>query len=197
MPFLELIIIILSYLFGSINSAIIVCKLLRLPSPRSVGSGNPGTTNVLRLGGKKAAFFTLVGDLVKGLIPVLLAHLLQFQIIAISIVAFAAVLGHIAPIFFNFKGGKGVATLIGVILGLNIFIGLAFIITWLVIAALTRYSSLAAIIATIETPFIVYYFYNVESFIVFLLLAIIILVRHKDNITRLITQQENKIGSKK
>ena len=193
MPFLELLIIILSYLFGSLNSAIIVCKLLKLPSPRSIGSGNPGTTNVLRLGGKKAAFFTLAGDLIKGLIPVLIAHFLQFQIIAISIVAFAAVLGHIAPIFFNFKGGKG----IGVLFGLNLFIALAFVITWLIIAILTKYSSLAAIIATIEIPFIIYYTYNIESFIIFFILAIIILARHKDNITRLIAQEESKIGKKK
>ena len=197
MPFLELLIIILSYLFGSLNSAIIVCKLLKLPSPRSIGSGNPGTTNVLRLGGKKAAFFTLAGDLIKGLIPVLIAHFLQFQIIAISIVAFAAVLGHIAPIFFNFKGGKGIATLIGVLFGLNLFIALAFVITWLIIAILTKYSSLAAIIATIEIPFIIYYTYNIESFIIFFILAIIILARHKDNIARLIAQEESKIGKKK
>ena len=189
--------IILSYLVGSINSAIIICKILKLPSPRSMGSGNPGTTNVLRLGGKKAAILTLAGDLGKGLAPVIFAHLLNFNITIVSLVALASIVGHIFPIFFKFKGGKGIATLIGASFGLNLIIGTFFILTWILIAIITKYSSLSAIIATLELPVIVLYFHGLIPFYIFLLIALIVLIRHKDNIIRLISKQESKIGSKK
>src|SRR5258708_38140208 len=120
MPYLIIVIAVaISYLIGSISSAIIVCKIMRLPDPRTQGSHNPGATNVLRIGGKKAAVITLFGDLLKGVIPVLAAKCLNFDALTLSLIAFAAFIGHIFPIFFRFEGGKGVATALGCLLALN------------------------------------------------------------------------------
>lgn len=189
--------LIISYLFGSINSAIIICKLFALPSPRSVGSGNPGATNVLRLGGKKAAAITLLSDVIKGLIPVLIAHLLQLSSVEIGYVALAAVIGHIFPLFFGFKGGKGVATLIGVILGFYWLIGVIFLIAWLICAAISRYSSLSALIATVVSVTCIIFLYDFRTALPFLIIAMIVIIRHHENIKRLINGSESKIGQKK
>ncbi len=189
--------LIISYLFGSINSAIIICKLFALPSPRSVGSGNPGATNVLRLGGKKAAAITLLSDVIKGLIPVLIAHLLQLSSVEIGYVALAAVIGHIFPLFFGFKGGKGVATLIGVILGFYWLIGVIFLIAWLICAAISRYSSLSALIATVVSATCIIFLYDFGTALPFLIIAMIVIIRHHENIKRLINGSESKIGQKK
>ncbi|MCK5092187.1 MAG: glycerol-3-phosphate 1-O-acyltransferase PlsY, partial [Gammaproteobacteria bacterium] len=149
---IENLLIITGYLLGSISSAIIVCKLMRLPDPRTQGSGNPGATNVMRLGGKKAAAITLAGDMLKGLIPVAIAQSLDMNMLVISSVGLAAFLGHLYPVFFRFKGGKGVATAIGVLLAASWKVGLAVIITWLIVARLLRISSLAALIAFLLAP---------------------------------------------
>ena len=189
--------LIVAYLCGSLNSAIIVCKLWGLPSPRSVGSGNPGTTNVLRLGSKKAAVVTLLGDAVKGLLPVLLGHALGLSMVQLCWVALLAVIGHMFPVFFSFKGGKGVATTIGVLLGVSAPIGGWFILIWLVIAAVFRISSLAALIATIATPFLGYWLLNPQTVIPLIIVALLVLARHHANIKRLLTGKEPKIGQKK
>ncbi|MDC0535863.1 glycerol-3-phosphate 1-O-acyltransferase PlsY [Francisellaceae bacterium] len=191
-----IIMIIIGYLAGSVNSAIITCKLLGLPSPRTVGSGNPGATNVLRLGGKKAAIITLTGDALKGLLPVLIAYLLNLSPVYVACVALAAIIGHIFPIFFGFKGGKGVATLIGVMFGFSWYIGLIFLGIWLLVAYTTKYSSLSSILATVLIPIAVYFFYGTSPTIIFGIIAIIVVVRHHENIQRLIKGTESKIGQK-
>ncbi len=146
------ILVLVAYLLGSLSSAIIVCRLAGLPDPRSDGSGNPGATNVLRLGGKKPAIVTLAGDMLKGLLPVLLGHALGLAPVLLALVGLAAFLGHLYPVFFRFQGGKGVATALGVLLGLDWVVGLATVATWLAVAFLTRYSSLSALIATGLAP---------------------------------------------
>ena len=189
----------LGYVFGSVNSAILVCKWMKLPSPRSVGSGTPGATNVLRLGSKKAAAFTLIGDAVKGLIPVLIAHAFHLPMDWICLVALAAVVGHMFPLFFGFKGGKGVATGLGVLLGIQPLLGLLVLITWLVIAGVTRYSSFAALVSVMLTPIYGYFLLdkNLSSVGILILISGLILVRHRSNIQRLLAGEEGKIGQKK
>ena len=188
-----IILLLLSYILGSINSAIIVCFLLKLPSPRTVGSGNPGTTNVLRLGGKKAAIVTLLGDMLKGFIPVIIAHIFALSPTAVAYIGLAAVIGHIFPIFYKFKGGKGVATLIGVMLGFYWLIGGIFLLTWVAVAVITRYSSLAAILATMASSVSVIFYINFNTALPFLIMAIIIIIRHYQNIKRLLSKTEAKI----
>ncbi|MBK2125101.1 glycerol-3-phosphate 1-O-acyltransferase PlsY [Fangia hongkongensis] len=188
--------LIIGYLFGSINSAILTCHALRLPSPRSIGSGNPGATNVLRLGGKKAAAITLIGDALKGFIPVIIAHGIGLTHLEIGYVALLAVLGHIFPIFFGFKGGKGVATLIGVMLGFYWLVGVIFLIIWLLCALITKYSSLSALIATLLSALSTILLFNITTAIPFLIMAIIVILRHYQNIQRLIQGTESKIGQK-
>ena len=168
-----------------------------LPSPRSVGSGNPGATNVLRLGGKKAAAIIISGDALKGLIPTLIAHTIHLSAPEISYIGLAAVIGHIFPIFFGFKGGKGVATLIGVILGFYWLIGVLFLISWLLCALITKYSSISALVATVLSAIFVIFIFSLQTALPFLIITIIVILRHYDNITRLINGSENKIGQKK
>jgi len=189
--------LILSYLFGSINSAIIVCKIMGLPSPLTVGSGNPGATNVLRLGSKKAAAITLIGDILKGVIPVVIGHLIHVSVLILSLTALFAVLGHIFPVFFKFKGGKGVATAFGTFFALNLIVGLSSGITWLVVAGLFRYSSLASLISCLLTPVYAYYFMGPESIWPLIVLVAAVIIRHRGNIKRLATGTESKIGQKK
>ncbi|MDF2691213.1 MAG: plsY [Gammaproteobacteria bacterium] len=188
--------IIIAYLIGSINCAIIICKIMGLPSPRSVGSGNPGATNVLRLGSKKAAALTLFGDFIKGVLPVAIGHALGFSVFELSIIGLAAVLGHIFPIFFGFKGGKGVATLIGVLFALNLLLGLAFVLSWAIMAFLFRISSLSSLLATLLSPVFGYFILGRESFVPLVLLAAIVIIRHHSNIKRLLAGTESKIGQK-
>jgi glycerol-3-phosphate acyltransferase PlsY len=194
----SIIAILIAYLFGSISSAIIVCKIMRLPDPRSQGSRNPGATNVLRIAGKKAAAITLFGDTIKGLIAVLIAKWYGIPENALALVALAAFLGHLFPIYFRFEGGKGVATLLGCLLALNWPSALAWIGTWVIIAAIFRYSSLAALTASIITPVYIWFFtHNIIYVDVIFLMSLILIYRHKPNIQKLLTGQESKIGQKK
>lgn len=186
----------LAYLLGSISSAIVVCKLMGLPDPRTQGSNNPGATNVLRLGGKKAAVLTLAGDMLKGVIPVLVAKYFDFTDLELSLVALAAFIGHLFPIFFRFKGGKGVATLLGVSLALNFPMGLCLILTWLGVAFSFRYSSLAALVMTVCAPFYTWYFMDGASALVMGVMGILLIVRHWKNIQKLVGGMEAKIGKR-
>ncbi len=185
------------YLLGSIASAILVCRLLGLSDPRESGSRNPGATNVMRLHGKKAALLTLAGDLLKGLIPVLLAHAFAQPYPVIALTGLAAFLGHLYPVFFQFRGGKGVATLIGVLLALHWTLGVGFIVTWLAIALLFRYSSVAAIAAAMLTP--IYTAWLIPNFLVVGItgaMALLLIARHRTNIQNLMAGREDKIGQK-
>ena len=204
LPFLATVV---AYLIGSLSFAVIVSSIMGLNDPRTYGSGNPGATNVLRSGSKKAAALTLLLDAVKGLIPVLLVKYIGpdygLHEGTLALVAIAAFLGHLFPIFFKFKGGKGVATALGVLLGLSGWLGLLVLLTWLLVALTTRYSSLAALIAAIMAP--VYYVllggvlwdYDKPVLLTVIAMSALLLWRHAENINRLLKGQESKIGSKK
>jgi glycerol-3-phosphate acyltransferase PlsY len=192
-----LILVGLAYLFGSISSAIILCRIAGYPDPRRQGSGNPGASNILRLYGKKAAAITLAGDLLKGLLPLLIGRALQVPEVILASLGVAAFLGHLYPIFFQFEGGKGVATFIGILYGLAWPAGVAFMLVWVVIAATFRYSSLSALVATALSPALV--FISVPSYAYLtatLLMAGFIFWRHQANIRKLLSGTERKIGSK-
>ena len=191
---INILLIFSAYLLGSISAAIIVCKTLGLSDPRTGGSGNPGTTNVMRLHGKKAAFLTLVGDIFKGIIPVLLAKVIVNSEFIIAICGLAAFLGHIFPIYFKFEGGKGVATLIGILFATHWLLGVSYIITWILTALIFRYSSLAALIAVLPIPIYSYFIeHNNQYTISFSVIAIILFWRHKPNIYNLLNGKEDKI----
>mgnify|MGYP000393854931 FL=1 len=191
---INILLIFSAYLLGSVSTAIIVCKILGLPDPRTGGSGNPGTTNVMRLYGKKAAFLTLVGDIFKGIIPVLLAKVIVDSEFIIVICGLAAFLGHIFPIYFKFEGGKGVATLIGILFATHWLLGVSYIITWILSALIFRYSSLAALIAALPIPIYSYFIeHNNQYTIGFAVIAIILFWRHKPNIYNLLNGKEDKI----
>jgi glycerol-3-phosphate acyltransferase PlsY len=183
------------YLFGSISTAIIVCKLMGLPDPRTEGSGNPGATNVARLGGKKAAALTLLGDMLKGLIPVLIAHAMQAAPLILAATALAAFLGHLYPVFFGFRGGKGVATALGVIYGLDWHVGLLTTAIWLAMALLFRYSSLAALIAILLAPLGFLWLWPEPAVIAAMAIMTVMLYwRHRSNISNLLSGREGKIS---
>ncbi|RFA30137.1 glycerol-3-phosphate acyltransferase [Alkalilimnicola ehrlichii] len=189
---------VLGYLFGSVSSAIIVCRLMRLPDPRSEGSRNPGTTNVLRIGGKKAAIITLAGDMLKGLVPVLIARMLSAEPMVWALVGMAAFIGHLYPVFFRFEGGKGVATGLGAILAWSWLGGLLTIATWLIVAAVFRYSSLAALTAFLLAP--IYLAGTTGDMALTSAMSIVTALvywRHRENIRNLIAGKESKIGKKK
>lgn len=195
---LDVLLIVAAYLFGSFSTAIVACKLLRLPDPRSQGSGNPGATNVLRFGGKKAAVIVLLGDIVKGVIPVLFATLLGASDLTLALVALGAFLGHLYPVFFGFQGGKGVATAFGVLLGLHWILALCTLGTWLAVAALSRLSSLAALSAAVLTPVYAWWLTGNRYFTAMaVLLSILLLWRHRSNIRNLLAGTEPRIGKKK
>jgi glycerol-3-phosphate acyltransferase PlsY len=188
--------IIFAYLIASISMAIIICKILDLPDPRTQGSNNPGATNVLRIGGKKAAAATLIGDGLKGFIPVALGQYLGFGAQELALIALSAFLGHVYPIFFGFKGGKGVATFIGSLLALNYFAGLAFIATWLFVAKVLKISSLSALIATFLTPLFFYLLTDeLEATYILALISIWIFYTHRSNIKRMLSGEEGSIKS--
>ncbi|HEX4044324.1 MAG TPA: glycerol-3-phosphate 1-O-acyltransferase PlsY [Gammaproteobacteria bacterium] len=187
--------ILLAYLFGSISSAIIVCRLLKLPDPRTQGSQNPGATNVLRIGGKKAAAITLFGDVLKGLIAVVIAKWIGLTPLGIALVTLAVFLGHLFPIFFGFKGGKGVATFLGCILALSWPVGLAWLVDWLIVALIFRYSSLASLLASLLTPIYIWYLtHNLIYVLTTLLMSMVLIVRHRRNVGQLIKGEERKIS---
>lgn len=190
---LPLSLLLIAYLFGSLNSAIVLCKLASLPDPRTQGSGNPGATNVLRFGGKKLAATVLFFDVLKGVIPVVIAHLLGLDMVWVAATAFAAFVGHLFPVFFQFQGGKGVATALGGFLALSPALAGAGLLTWLVVFAVSRISSLSALTAAALTP--VYSLWVIDSVParwVILLTALMLIARHHGNIRRLLSGQEGK-----
>jgi len=185
---------LIAYLMGSLSAAIIVCKVMGLPDPRSQGSKNPGATNVLRLGGKKAAAITLAGDAVKGLVPVLLGQGLSQGLTELGIIGLAAFLGHLYPVFFAFRGGKGVATAFGVVLGISWQSGLALLATWLVVAKISKISSLSALLAALLAP--VYLWFAEGSLPLAAIMAaisVLLIIRHRSNIRNLLSGTEGKI----
>ena len=190
--------VILAYLAGSLANAVIVCRALGLGDPREQGSGNPGATNVLRLYGRTAALLTLCGDVLKGLVPVLVLRYLQAPDVFIAAAGLAAFSGHLYPVFFSFRGGKGVATLIGVLFGFHWLLGAAFIATWLLVALLSRYSSLAAIIAALATPLYCWLILAGAPYVTAASLMSALLVwRHRLNIRKLLNGTEDKISFKR
>lgn len=189
--------LIVAYLLGSVSSAILACKIMGLPDPRSQGSGNPGATNVLRMAGKKLAIVVLVADVLKGVIAVLFAKIIGIPADLLAWVALAAFLGHLFPIFFGFKGGKGVATAIGGIFVVSWPLGLALIITWLLVAVIFRYSSLASIVATVLAPLYSYWLVSPGNYLPIILMCLLLLIRHHKNIHNLWLGKEDKIGKKK
>jgi len=183
-----------AYLIGSISSAIIVCRLMGLPDPREQGSGNPGATNVMRIGGKKAAGITLLGDLLKGLIPVYMAKSLGLPAELLAAAGMAAFLGHLYPVFFGFKGGKGVATSVGVLLGFSWPLGFSVMATWTLIYKLGKISSLAALIASILSPIYAWFIVgDVAIVAASVIMMVFLLWRHVGNIQRLLAGEEGKL----
>lgn len=190
--------VLAAYLLGSVSFAVVVSRVYGLADPRSYGSGNPGATNVLRSGNKKAALFTLLGDAAKGWVAVFAAQQAGFGDAVVGLVALAVFFGHLFPVFLGFKGGKGVATAAGVLLGLEPLLGLAVLATWLFMAFAFRYSSLAAIAAAALAPVYVGLARGTDSLIVVVgILALALIGKHWQNVQRLLAGQESKIGSKK
>ncbi|CAM3610627.1 acyl-phosphate--glycerol-3-phosphate O-acyltransferase [Rouxiella silvae] len=187
--------IIFAYLCGSISSAILVCRLARLPDPRTQGSGNPGATNVLRIGGKAAAATVLIFDVLKGMLPVWVAYKFNVTPMYLGLTAIAACVGHIYPVFFRFKGGKGVATALGAIAPIGWDLTGLMTGTWLLTVLLSGYSSLGAIVSALIAPFYVWWFKPQFTFPV-AMLSCLILLRHHDNIQRLWRGQETKIWTR-
>ena len=202
-----LIAVVAAYLIGSLSFAVIVSRVMGLNDPRTYGSGNPGATNVLRSGSKAAAAVTLLLDAVKGWVPVVLVKWFgpQFGLgdNTLALVALAAFLGHLYPVFFSFKGGKGVATALGVLLGISGWLGLATALTWLIVAVFFRYSSLAALIAAVFAP--VYYVlcsgivWDAETPVTaaIVVMSMLLIWRHRENIQRLMAGKESRLGQKK
>ena len=193
--------IIAAYLIGSLSFAVIVSKYYGMDDPRTYGSGNPGATNVLRSGKKKAAALTLLGDALKGLVAVVLARYLQDALnlsdITIAAVAVAALVGHMWPLFFGFKGGKGVATALGVLLALSPATALVCAAIWLVMAFGFKVSSLAALTATVAAPLVAFWLMPYPSWAwATIVIAVLVLYRHKSNIQNLLQGKEGKIGDK-
>ena len=202
----QLLYVIGAYLLGSINSAIIVSKVFSLPDPRNLGSGNPGATNVLRTGNKLAAGITLAGDLLKGLLPVLLVDLVTANTALVAVTGVAALLGHMYPVYYQFKGGKGVATTLGVLFGFDWVLAIVWIGLWLGVAVLFRYSSLAALVATLSTLIISwlttkawtsYTENNILIVVAIALMTVLVFWRHRENIKKLLSGNESRIGAKK
>ncbi|MGI4850174.1 MAG: glycerol-3-phosphate 1-O-acyltransferase PlsY [Janthinobacterium lividum] len=197
-----LITVIAAYLLGSISFAVVVSKLFGLADPRSYGSKNPGATNVLRSGNRQAAIATLVGDCAKGVLAVWLARRYgpDFDVsdTGVALAALAVFLGHLWPVFFRFVGGKGVATALGVLLGINLWLGLATAVTWLVIAYAFRYSSLAALVAAVFAPFYYGLLFGTDVMLLAIVVMSVLLIwRHGKNIGNLLSGKETRIGAAK
>jgi acyl phosphate:glycerol-3-phosphate acyltransferase len=196
-----------AYLVGSLSFAVIVSRVMGLDDPRTYGSQNPGATNVLRSGNKQAAIATLLFDALKGYFPVLLVKVFGpafgLDDRAVALVAISAFIGHLWPVFFGFKGGKGVATAAGILFGVEPWLGAATMGTWLIVAFFFRYSSLAALSAALFAP--AYYLFGNQlawqtsdaELLAVTVMSALLLLRHKDNIVRLVSGQESKIGAKK
>jgi glycerol-3-phosphate acyltransferase PlsY len=200
MLLLTIAMIIAAYLIGSISSAILICKMLGLPDPRTTGSHNPGATNVLRISNKLTAATVLFLDILKGTVPVwgayfLYAYFLQTEPLYLGFIGVAACLGHMYPLFFNFQGGKAVATALGTLLPIGLGLGALLIMTWITVAKLTKYSSLAAIVTVSMAPIYVFFLKPLYVYPT-LMLSTLIIFRHKDNIIRLLKGTESKITTK-
>ncbi len=195
---LTLVFIIAAYLLGSISFAVLSSKLFALPDPRTYGSGNPGATNVLRSGKKLAAAFTLIGDAAKGWLAVFLAIKLLPTDVMVAAVALAVFFGHLFPVFLNFKGGKGVATALGVLLALNVWLGLGGLATWLVMVLVFRYSSVAALAAAAATPIYAIMLGLPQAWMLASgIMSLLLIWRHSSNIQNLLAGKEERIGNKK
>lgn len=188
--------IFFAYLLGSICCAIIVCKLFHLPDPCSTGSNNPGATNVLRIAGKSKAAIVLAGDMLKGLIPVLLGHFFSFNYFEIGIIGFFAIIGHTFPVFYAFRGGKGVATAIGVYFGLSGWLGLCCLVIWMTVFKCFRYASLSSIFMVALAPVFGLYLIGKNTWISLLFIAILVIFNHRQNISRLLAKKEPKFSQK-
>ena len=186
---------VLAYLLGSISSAILVSRLFKLPDPRTNGSNNPGATNVYRLGGALPACLVLIFDILKGTIPVWGAYFLKLEPLELGLIAVAACLGHMYPLFFSFKGGKAVATAFGSLLPIGLSLGGLLIGTWLIIVAITRYSSLAALVAVTLAPLYTWWIKPLYTLPV-TFITLLIIIRHRTNIVRLFKGEEPKVGTK-
>lgn len=195
-----LITVLAAYLLGSVSFAVVVSRAYRLPDPREYGSGNPGATNVLRSGRKSAAVLTLLGDSAKGWLAVFGAQQLNGdgRELAMALAAVAVILGHMYPVFHRFKGGKGVATALGVLLALNWILALGTLTTWITIAVFFRYSSLAALVSALFAAFFVLILFNAAHPFVWAvaLVAVLLIWRHRSNIRNLLAGKERKLGAK-
>ena len=194
-------VVLMAYLIGSISFAVVVSKLMGLPDPHNYGSGNPGATNVLRTGSKVAAVLTLLGDAAKGYVAMVLARALvgvDIDSWILPAVTVAAFLGHVFPVFHGFKGGKGVATALGILLAINWVLGLTTLSTWLIVAVFLRYSSLAALIAALFAPVYFMFLFGIQpmALAIFLMSALLIW-RHRSNIKNLLNGTEGRLGKKK
>jgi len=186
------------YLAGSIPFALLVSRAMRLPDPRSYGSGNIGATNVLRSGSRLAALLTLAGDAAKGWVAVLVARELGLAAELVALVGFAAFVGHVFPVWLRFRGGKGVATAAGVLIAFDWRLGIAAVATWLVIAAATRYSSLGAILAALVAPVAAWWIVGPGPLLVAVAgMSVVLIARHRTNIAKLVRGEESRIGEKK
>ncbi len=189
---------LVGYLLGSLSSAVLVSRMLGLADPRTTGSRNPGATNVLRYGGKRAAILTLAGDVAKGVIAVVLARLATDDSLTLALTALAAFVGHLYPVFFGFRGGKGVATALGVWLALVPWVGALLLGTWLLVALVFRYSSLAALVAALAAPLYVFWLAPIVAYIaVAVVMTALLIWRHRSNIRNLMAGTEGKIGAAK
>ena len=195
-------VVIAAYLLGSVSFAVVISKVFRLADPRTYGSKNPGATNVLRSGNKIAAVLTLAGDCAKGWLAVWLALQFDEQLAlgdgGVALVALAVFLGHLWPVFFRFVGGKGVATALGVLLGLNVWLGLATLVTWVVIAYAFRYSSLAALVSAVFAPFYYGLLFGTDiKLLAVLVMSLLLIWRHRINIGKLLSGKESRLGGQK
>ncbi|OGO93726.1 MAG: acyl-phosphate glycerol 3-phosphate acyltransferase [Coxiella sp. RIFCSPHIGHO2_12_FULL_44_14] len=185
---------IIAYLLGSVSCAILVAKYCKLPDPRDHGSGNPGTTNVWRMSGRQAGLYVLLGDGLKGTLAVLVAHWIGVHGIALGLIALIVVIGHIFPVYFKWKGGKGVATAAGAILGLSFWVGLLLIATWIIVAAIFRYASLASLTLSVAAPIYLLIAHDTRYVFPVFLITILIIWKHWDNIEKLRKGTESKIN---
>jgi len=188
---------LLAYLIGSISSAVVMARIMGLPDPRTTGSKNPGATNMLRIGGKKAAALTLLGDVLKGVIPVLLAKMLGGGPVLVALAAMGAFLGHLFPLYTGFKGGKGVATGFGTYIALSPLVAFIMVGVWIIVAKTSRYSSLGGLSAAAAAPILVAIFLKSPPLVIYALASSALLFwRHKENIRRLLNGSESRIGDK-
>lgn len=185
--------VFVGYLLGSISTGILLSKLLHLTDPRNAGSNSAGATNMLRIGGKKIALITLIGDCLKGVIAISLAKMLGVSELALGLVCIAVFVGHLFPVFFNFQGGKGIATALGICLTLHWTLGFLLLWIWIIVFLLFRYSSLASIVAAIMAPILGAYWLPTPLVLTLVVLTLLILWKHSSNIQRLLSRQEPKV----